>query len=74
MLYKFVQTKESPCEGACLYLEGLDVIGNWACLVRPFEDRQDGEGYTLGKGLVDCSLLGFVDLLGHGGVLFCWLA
>ena len=40
----------------------------------PLEDWQDGEGYTLGEGLVDCSLLGFVELLGHGGVLFGWLA
>lgn len=44
MLYKFVQTKESPCEGACLYLEGLCVIGNWACLMCPLKDWEDGEG------------------------------
>lgn len=36
----------------------------------PLKDRQDSEGYTLGEGLVDCSLLCFGDLLGHGGSLF----
>ena len=31
----------------------------------PLEHWKDGKGYTLGEGLVDCSLLGLVNLLGH---------
>lgn len=58
----------------CLYLEGSGVIGGGGFLMCPLEHWKDGEGYTLGERLVDCSLLGFVDLLGHVGVLFTRLA
>ena len=57
-----------------MYLEVLDVIGGWGCLMCPLKDWKDGEGYALGEGLVDCSLLSLVDLLGHFGSLFGWLA
>ena len=48
----------------------LDVISGWLNLMCPFKDWEDGEGYTLDESLIDCSLLGFVDLLGHIGGLF----
>ena len=48
----------------------LDVISDWRGLMCPLKYWQDGEWYTLGEGLVDCSLLGFGDLLGHLGILF----
>jgi hypothetical protein len=62
--------KESPHKAGLFVLEGSDVISSWCGLIYPLKNREDGKRYTLGEGLVDCSLLGFGDLLGHLGSLF----